>query len=214
MTSGRSTARNLLLFGGLVLGLSLPEVSQAQGAGGQVFCGNSESFDDTLVRNSVGNLLRIIESSFGAFLLWFSGTAAVFAAAKGADRFAVRFAACSVCLFLTRLLVTLFFGNEVQASNHWLTHVVLVKLILFSESPFAEAAIFILWFAAVALLARERRKRSTPLFGRGPFGTGPLASALLFFFLGILVPEFFSPANPEFHDRYAGRSRHVVRPVV
>lgn len=71
-------------------------------------------FDDTLIRNSVGNLFRLIEGAFGALIMVVSGIGAIVAAAMGAYRAAVGMIVVAVGSFILRALVSLFFGSEFQ----------------------------------------------------------------------------------------------------
>ncbi len=96
-----------LLSGGLV------ELSLAQG-GGPSGSYSQAQFDDTLIRNSVGNLFKLIEGAFGALIMVVSGLGAIVAAAMGAYRAAVGMLVVAVGAFILRSLVSLFFGAEYQ----------------------------------------------------------------------------------------------------
>lgn len=96
-----------LLSGGLV------ELSLAQG-GGPSGSYSQAQFDDTLIRNSVGNLFKLIEGAFGALIMVVSGLGAIVAAAMGAYRAAVGMLVVAVGAFILRSLVSLFFGAEFQ----------------------------------------------------------------------------------------------------
>jgi hypothetical protein len=73
------------------------------------------NYDDSLVRFSVGNLLRFIEGSFGALVMVASGIGAIVAAAFGAYKAAIALLFVAVGAFILRSLVSLFFGTNYEA---------------------------------------------------------------------------------------------------
>ena len=99
----------LFLFGAVLLTGGLLEFSHAQ-AGVQTF--SEANFDDTLIRNSVGNLFKLIEGAFGALIMVVAGLGAIVAAAMGAYRAAVGMLVVAVGAFILRALVSLFFGTD------------------------------------------------------------------------------------------------------
>lgn len=77
---------------------------------------HSESdFDDQLIRNAVGNLLRLVEGPFGALVMVVAGLIAIAAAAMGAYRQALSILIVALCAFTLRSLVSLFFGVDYPA---------------------------------------------------------------------------------------------------
>ena len=103
----------LFVLGVALLGSGLVELSLAQG-GGPSGSYSQAQFDDTLIRNSVGNLFKLIEGAFGALIMVVSGLGAIVAAAMGAYRAAVGMLVVAVGAFILRSLVSLFFGAEFQ----------------------------------------------------------------------------------------------------
>ncbi len=101
----------VLLTGGLV------ELSLAQGGsgGGPTGSWSEAAYDDTLVRNAVGNLFRLVEGAFGALVMVVAGLGAIVAAAMGAYRAAVGMLVVAVGAFILRALVSLFFGDNYQS---------------------------------------------------------------------------------------------------
>ena len=99
----------MFLFGAVLLTGGLLELSHAQG-GVQTF--SEANFDDTLIRNSVGNLFKLIEGAFGALIMVVAGLGAIVAAAMGAYRAAVGMLVVAVGAFILRALVSLFFGTD------------------------------------------------------------------------------------------------------
>jgi len=75
------------------------------------------NYNDTLVRNAVGNLFGLIEGAFGALIMVVSGLGAIVAAAMGAYRAAVGMLVVAVGAFILRALVSLFFGEDYEAFN-------------------------------------------------------------------------------------------------
>ena len=100
----------------LVLGLvfltgGLLELSAAQG-GGPSGSFSEAGYEDDLIRNSVGNLLKLIEGAFGALVMIVAGLIAIIAAAMGAYRAALGMLVVAVGAFILRALVSLFFGTD------------------------------------------------------------------------------------------------------
>ncbi len=73
------------------------------------------SFNDTLIRNAVGQLLQLIEGAFGALIMVVAGLGAIVAASMGAYRLAVSMLVVAVGAFILRALVSLFFGENFEA---------------------------------------------------------------------------------------------------
>ena len=69
-------------------------------------------FDDTLIRNSVGNLFRLIEGAFGALLVVGAGIAAIIAGVVGAYKAAFALFVTAIGAFILRAYVSLFFGTD------------------------------------------------------------------------------------------------------
>lgn len=69
-------------------------------------------YDDTLIRNSVGNLYKFIEGSFGALLVVCTGIGAIIAATMGSYKTAVTLLVVSIGAFILRAYVSLFFGVD------------------------------------------------------------------------------------------------------
>ena len=84
----RNATAFMFVLGVALLGTGLVELSYAQG-GGPSGSYSQAQFDDTLIRNSVGNLFKLIEGAFGALIMVVSGLGAIVAAAMGAYRAAV-----------------------------------------------------------------------------------------------------------------------------
>jgi hypothetical protein len=72
-------------------------------------------FDDTLIRNSTGNLFRLIEGAFGALIMVVAGIGAIIAAAVGNYKLAYALIVVAVGAFILRALVSLFFGTNYEA---------------------------------------------------------------------------------------------------
>jgi hypothetical protein len=93
-----------------ILLLISPEVyAQCDGPSGT--CSEAE-FDQTLIRNSVGMLFKLIEGAFGALVMVIAGLGAIVAASMGAYRAAVGMLVVAVGAFILRALVSLFFGVD------------------------------------------------------------------------------------------------------
>lgn len=107
----RNTTALLLLFGSVLLIGGLVDISRAQGEG-PTGSFTEAAYDDELVRNSVGNLFKLIEGAFGALIMVVSGLGAIVAAAMGAYRAAVGMLVVAVGAFILRALVSLFFGTD------------------------------------------------------------------------------------------------------
>ena len=101
------------ILGVALLGGGLTELALAQG-GGPAGSWSQAQFDDTLIKNSVGNLFKLIEGAFGALVMVVSGLGAIVAAAMGAYRAAVGMLVVAVGAFILRSLVSLFFGTDYQ----------------------------------------------------------------------------------------------------
>ncbi len=89
----------------------MTEVSHAQG-GGPTGSFSEAAFEDDLIRNSVGNLFKLVEGAFGALIMVVAGLGAIVAAAMGAYRAAVGMLVVAVGAFILRALVSLFFGSD------------------------------------------------------------------------------------------------------
>lgn len=103
----------LLLLGIVLLTGGLVEFSAAQGPGPAGSFSEAD-FDDTLIKNSVGNLFKLVEGAFGALIMVVAGLGAIVAAAMGAYRAAVGMLVVAVGAFILRSLVSLFFGTDYQ----------------------------------------------------------------------------------------------------
>jgi hypothetical protein len=106
----KNTTALLLLFGSVLLIGGLVDISKAQDGPTGSF--TEAAYDDELVRNSVGNLFKLIEGAFGALIMVVSGLGAIVAAAMGAYRAAVGMLVVAVGAFILRALVSLFFGTD------------------------------------------------------------------------------------------------------
>ncbi|HMO16570.1 MAG TPA: hypothetical protein PKA63_02080 [Oligoflexia bacterium] len=73
------------------------------------------SLDDSLIRNAVGNLFRLIEGAFGALIMVVAGILAIIAAAMGGYRAALGMLIVALGAFILRALVSLFFGADFEA---------------------------------------------------------------------------------------------------
>jgi hypothetical protein len=104
----RHSSAFLLISGVLLLLLGLHECALAQSP--ETF--SEADFDDTLIRNSVGNLFMLIEGAFGALIMVVAGLGAIVAAAMGGYRAAVGMLVVAVGAFILRALVSLFFGTD------------------------------------------------------------------------------------------------------
>lgn len=74
-------------------------------------------FDDTLIRNAVGNIFALIEGAFGALIMVIAGVIAIVAAAMGAYRAAVSMLIVAIGAFILRSLVSLFFGSDFEENT-------------------------------------------------------------------------------------------------
>ena len=99
----------LLVAGIAMLGLGLSGVATAQ----ETF--SEAAFNDTLVRNAVGNLFRLIEGAFGALIMIIAGLIAIISAAMGAYRASLGMLVVALGAFILRALVSLFFGEDFEA---------------------------------------------------------------------------------------------------
>jgi hypothetical protein len=102
---------SFFIFGLIILvsGLCLLSVAQGSGPSGSY---SEAAFEDDLIRNSVGNLFRLIEGAFGALVMVVAGLGAIVAAALGSYRAAVSLLVVAVGSFILRALVSLFFGTD------------------------------------------------------------------------------------------------------
>lgn len=73
---------------------------------------NDVPYDDTLQRNSVGNLFKFIEGAFGALVMTAAGIGAIVAASMGAYKAAVGILVVAIGAFILRAFVSLFFGTD------------------------------------------------------------------------------------------------------
>ena len=103
----------MLVLGVVLLTGGMVEMSAAQGAGPSGSFSEAD-FDDQLIKNSVGNLFKLIEGAFGALIMVVAGLGAIVAAAMGAYRAAVGMLVVAVGAFILRALVSLFFGTDYQ----------------------------------------------------------------------------------------------------
>ncbi|MCB0325706.1 MAG: hypothetical protein KDD69_19125 [Bdellovibrionales bacterium] len=101
----------LLLLGTVLLAGGLAEISLAQG-GGPTGSFSEAAYEDDLVRNSVGNIFKLIEGAFGALIMVVAGLGAIVAAAMGAYRAALGMLVVAVGAFILRAMVSLFFGAD------------------------------------------------------------------------------------------------------
>ena len=100
----------ILLFGLVLLVAGLVQFSLAQQ--GPMGSWSEAGFDDQLIRNSVGNLFKLIEGAFGALVMVIAGLFAIIAAAIGSYRAALGMLVVAVGAFILRALVSLFFGTD------------------------------------------------------------------------------------------------------
>jgi hypothetical protein len=75
-------------------------------------------YDDTLVRNAVGNLFRLMEGAFGALVVVAAGIGAVIAGVVGAYKAAFALFVTAVGAFILRAYVSLFFGTDYQSYDN------------------------------------------------------------------------------------------------
>lgn len=101
----------LLVLGTALLVGGMVDISIAQGAG-PTGSFSEASYEDDLVRNSVGNLFKLLEGAFGALIMVVAGLGAIVAASMGAYRAAVGMLVVAVGAFILRALVSLFFGAD------------------------------------------------------------------------------------------------------
>ncbi|MCB0323254.1 MAG: hypothetical protein KDD69_06750 [Bdellovibrionales bacterium] len=107
----RHASALLLLLGVTLLLGGMVELSVAQG-GGPTGSFSEAAYEDDLVRNSVGNIFKLIEGAFGALIMVVAGLGAIVAAAMGAYRAALGMLVVAVGAFILRALVSLFFGAD------------------------------------------------------------------------------------------------------
>ena len=110
LTQVHSTAL-LLVFGCALLVGGVVDISHAGGTGPSGSFSEA-GFEDDLIRNSVGNMFKLVEGAFGALIMVVAGLGAIIAAAMGAYRAAVGMIVVAVGAFILRALVSLFFGTE------------------------------------------------------------------------------------------------------
>lgn len=72
-------------------------------------------FNDSLIRNAVGNIFSIIEGSFGALLMVGAGIAAIISAVFGSYKNATSMLILAIGTFALRTAVSLFFGINFQS---------------------------------------------------------------------------------------------------
>ena len=92
-----------LCLGAILLVVGLQEVAHAF---------SEPNYNDTLIRNAVGQLFKLIEGAFGALIMVVAGIGAIVAASMGAYRLAVSMLVVAVGAFILRSLVSLFFGEN------------------------------------------------------------------------------------------------------
>ena len=80
--------------------------------GKRPFSFSQANFDDSLIRNSVGNIFKLIEGAFGALIMVVAGLMAIVAAAMGSYKSALAMLVVAVGAFILRSLVSLFFGSD------------------------------------------------------------------------------------------------------
>jgi hypothetical protein len=102
----------LFFFGFLAITLGTAEFAIAQDSYA------TPEFDDTLIRNAVGNIFALIEGAFGALIMVISGVIAIVAAAMGAYRAAVSMLIVAIGAFILRSLVSLFFGTDFEENTY------------------------------------------------------------------------------------------------
>lgn len=100
----------IIILVGLLL-FSFNTLAFAQGFGPLGSFSEAE-FDDTLIRNAVGNLFRMIEGAMGALIMVVAGLFALIAAARGGYAAAISLLVVAVGAFVLRALVSLFFGSD------------------------------------------------------------------------------------------------------
>ena len=101
----------LLVFGVALLLGGIVDISHAGGTGPSGSFSEA-GFEDDLIRNSVGNMFKLVEGAFGALIMVVAGLGAIIAAAMGAYRAAVGMIVVAVGAFILRALVSLFFGTD------------------------------------------------------------------------------------------------------
>jgi hypothetical protein len=103
----------LVVLGIILLTGGLAGLSTATGSG-PLGSWSEAAFDDGLIRNSVGNLLKMLEGAFGALIMVIAGLMAIVAAAMGGYRTALGMLIVAVGAFILRSLVSLFFGTDYE----------------------------------------------------------------------------------------------------
>lgn len=107
----RHASALMLVLGAVLLAGGMLDLSHAQG-GGPTGSFSEAAYEDDLVRNSVGNMFKLIEGAFGALIMVVAGLGAIVAAAMGAYRAALGMLVVAVGAFILRALVSLFFGAD------------------------------------------------------------------------------------------------------
>lgn len=107
----RHSSALMLVLGAVLLAGGMIDLSLAQG-GGPTGSFSEAAYEDDLVRNSVGNMFKLVEGAFGALIMVVAGLGAIVAAAMGAYRAAVGMLVVAVGAFILRALVSLFFGSD------------------------------------------------------------------------------------------------------
>ena len=100
------------LFMFVLLFLQFSTFAQGSGPTGSY---TEAELDDSLIRNAVGNLFRLIEGAFGALIMVVAGLMAIIAAAMGSYRTALSMLIVALGAFILRSLVSLFFGTDYQS---------------------------------------------------------------------------------------------------
>ena len=103
-----------ILFLIFTFNINLSETLSAQGSG-PTGSFTEAGLDDSLIRNAVGNLLRLLEGAFGALIMVVAGVLAIIAAAMGSYRAAMGMLVVALGAFILRALVSLFFGSDFEA---------------------------------------------------------------------------------------------------
>jgi hypothetical protein len=98
----------------LLVFASTEAVSQITGPG-PTGSFSEAALDDSLIRNAVGNLFKLIEGAFGALIMVVAGILAIIAAAMGGYRAALGMLIVALGAFILRALVSLFFGADFDA---------------------------------------------------------------------------------------------------
>lgn len=73
------------------------------------------NFTDAYIKYAVGNILRLLEGSFGALIMVVAGVMAIISAAMGSYKQAMAMLVVAVGAFVLRSLISLFFGVDFPA---------------------------------------------------------------------------------------------------